>query len=152
MVRYLTEQELEPYKLKMIPPLKDLTGLSLAGFNRLKRAEKRVTEQNYPSLAYVIAYKRHRDNKFFYQIAIELALPETDVRDISKLLDIPNPPTLPSSPVYNNETVESVKPISEFGISFKACPKCHGDMYPDKDKYGVFITCLQCGNDRVKVA
>ena len=27
----------------------------------------------------------------------------------------------------------------------KACPKCHGDMYLDRDVYGTFIECLQCG-------
>ncbi len=28
---------------------------------------------------------------------------------------------------------------------FKACPKCHGDLYLDSDGYGTFIECLQCG-------
>ena len=28
---------------------------------------------------------------------------------------------------------------------FKACPKCHGDMYIDRDSYGPFVECLQCG-------
>ena len=28
---------------------------------------------------------------------------------------------------------------------FKTCPKCHGDMYVDRDVYGTFIECLQCG-------
>ncbi len=27
---------------------------------------------------------------------------------------------------------------------FKACPKCHGDLYLDSDGYGTFIECLQC--------
>ena len=30
-------------------------------------------------------------------------------------------------------------------ISFKACPKCRGDLYLDEDAYGVFNKCLQCG-------
>lgn len=30
-------------------------------------------------------------------------------------------------------------------IYFKACPKCHGDLIKDKDIYGSFIKCLQCG-------
>lgn len=30
-------------------------------------------------------------------------------------------------------------------LFFKACPKCHGDMYVDRDVYGTFIECLQCG-------
>jgi hypothetical protein len=28
---------------------------------------------------------------------------------------------------------------------FKACPKCKGDMYLDRDVYGAFRKCLQCG-------
>ena len=28
---------------------------------------------------------------------------------------------------------------------FKACPKCHGDLYEDSDGYGAFLECLQCG-------
>ncbi len=27
----------------------------------------------------------------------------------------------------------------------KACPKCHGDIYIDRDIYGSFAECLQCG-------
>ncbi len=29
---------------------------------------------------------------------------------------------------------------------FKACQKCHGDMFIDQDHYGTFIECLQCGS------
>lgn len=28
---------------------------------------------------------------------------------------------------------------------FKACPKCRGDMYVDRDAYGSFRKCIQCG-------
>ena len=28
---------------------------------------------------------------------------------------------------------------------FKACPKCSGDLHLDKDQYGSFIECVQCG-------
>ncbi|MFQ6027112.1 MAG: hypothetical protein ACE5Q6_06450 [Dehalococcoidia bacterium] len=28
---------------------------------------------------------------------------------------------------------------------FKACPKCSGDLYLDKDQYGTFVECVQCG-------
>ena len=28
---------------------------------------------------------------------------------------------------------------------FKACPKCQGDMYTDRDQYGSFIECIHCG-------
>ena len=30
----------------------------------------------------------------------------------------------------------------------KSCPKCHGDMFLDKDSYGSFIECIQCGTLR----
>lgn len=28
---------------------------------------------------------------------------------------------------------------------FKACLKCHGDMYSERDSYGTFLKYLQCG-------
>lgn len=28
---------------------------------------------------------------------------------------------------------------------FKRCPKCEGDLYLDRDMYGPFVACLQCG-------
>ncbi|MBI2171596.1 MAG: hypothetical protein HYU30_06200 [Chloroflexi bacterium] len=28
---------------------------------------------------------------------------------------------------------------------FKQCPKCEGDLYLDRDRYGPFAACLQCG-------
>ena len=30
-------------------------------------------------------------------------------------------------------------------IYFKACPKCRGELYQDRDAYGHFRKCLQCG-------
>ena len=27
---------------------------------------------------------------------------------------------------------------------FKGCPKCHGDLYVDRDLYGTYIQCFQC--------
>ncbi len=30
-------------------------------------------------------------------------------------------------------------------LYFKACLKCGGDMYLDRDVYGTFQKCLQCG-------
>ena len=30
-------------------------------------------------------------------------------------------------------------------IFFKACSKCRGDMYFDRDIYGAFVQCFQCG-------
>ena len=30
-------------------------------------------------------------------------------------------------------------------LFFKACPKCPGDMQVNRDQYGEFIECLQCG-------
>ena len=29
---------------------------------------------------------------------------------------------------------------------FKTCPKCQGDMYLDRDSYGTYRKCLQCGH------
>ncbi len=28
---------------------------------------------------------------------------------------------------------------------FKLCPRCSGDLYEDRDLYGSFLTCMQCG-------
>jgi hypothetical protein len=28
---------------------------------------------------------------------------------------------------------------------FKRCPRCSGDLYVEWDRYGPFITCVQCG-------
>ena len=28
---------------------------------------------------------------------------------------------------------------------FKLCPRCNGDLLEDRDQYGSFITCMQCG-------
>jgi len=30
-------------------------------------------------------------------------------------------------------------------LFLKCCPRCKGDIYLDKDTYGHFIECLQCG-------
>lgn len=30
----------------------------------------------------------------------------------------------------------------------KACPRCHGDIKLDRDSFGVFAKCLQCGFNR----
>ena len=30
-------------------------------------------------------------------------------------------------------------------IKLKACPKCHGDLYLERDQYGRYLSCLQCG-------
>jgi ribosomal protein L37AE/L43A len=30
-------------------------------------------------------------------------------------------------------------------IYFKACPRCKGELYSDRDAYGHFRKCLQCG-------
>ena len=29
---------------------------------------------------------------------------------------------------------------------FKTCPKCHGDLTSDKDIYGRYVACIQCGH------
>jgi len=28
----------------------------------------------------------------------------------------------------------------------KSCPRCHGDLYDNKDIYGSYIDCFQCGH------
>jgi len=33
-------------------------------------------------------------------------------------------------------------------ISFKACPRCKGDLFSDRDRYGQFLCCTQCGYHR----
>jgi hypothetical protein len=30
-------------------------------------------------------------------------------------------------------------------LYMKACPRCHGDIKLDRDTFGVFAKCLQCG-------
>lgn len=30
-------------------------------------------------------------------------------------------------------------------LYLKSCPKCRGDMYLEKDSFGVYRQCLQCG-------
>jgi hypothetical protein len=30
----------------------------------------------------------------------------------------------------------------------KGCPRCKGDLHEDKDKYGSYVSCLQCGYHR----
>ncbi|MCH7552833.1 MAG: hypothetical protein IIC82_02395 [Chloroflexi bacterium] len=33
-------------------------------------------------------------------------------------------------------------------LFLKSCPRCQGDMYLEKDSYGSFHQCLQCGNTK----
>lgn len=33
----------------------------------------------------------------------------------------------------------------------KGCLRCKGDLYEDKDKYGRYVTCLQCGYQRSQI-
>ena len=30
----------------------------------------------------------------------------------------------------------------------KGCPRCAGDLFRDRDQYGLFVSCLQCGLSR----
>lgn len=30
-------------------------------------------------------------------------------------------------------------------LRLKGCPRCHGDLREGKDRYGEYLTCLQCG-------
>ena len=27
----------------------------------------------------------------------------------------------------------------------KACPRCRGDLHEEKDLYGAYVSCIQCG-------
>ena len=29
----------------------------------------------------------------------------------------------------------------------KACPRCHGDLYREKDVFGSYVSCLQCAHE-----
>ena len=31
-------------------------------------------------------------------------------------------------------------------VQLKACPKCRGDILLDRDMYGSYLKCLQCGS------
>ena len=31
---------------------------------------------------------------------------------------------------------------------FRQCPRCSGDIYMDRNQYGPYITCIQCGFSR----
>ncbi len=33
-------------------------------------------------------------------------------------------------------------------FKFRACPKCHGDLIVDKDQFGWYEECIQCGYNR----
>lgn len=33
-------------------------------------------------------------------------------------------------------------------LLFKGCPRCRGDLYLDRDVYGMFLVCAQCGYHR----
>lgn len=30
-------------------------------------------------------------------------------------------------------------------LRLKACPRCRGDMHDNRDEYGIYAECLQCG-------
>ena len=30
-------------------------------------------------------------------------------------------------------------------VKSRSCPLCHGDVFLDKDEYGWYLKCLQCG-------
>lgn len=30
-------------------------------------------------------------------------------------------------------------------VWLKGCPRCNGDLTPDRDRYGNYIYCIQCG-------
>ena len=28
----------------------------------------------------------------------------------------------------------------------KSCPRCHGDLFQERDHYGWYVSCMQCGH------
>ena len=36
--------------------------------------------------------------------------------------------------------------VAKQTLEFKACPRCQGDMISDRDIYGLYRQCLQCGH------
>lgn len=30
-------------------------------------------------------------------------------------------------------------------LMLKSCPRCHGDLNVDRDMYGPYVECIQCG-------
>lgn len=30
-------------------------------------------------------------------------------------------------------------------LYLKSCPRCHGDLHHDRDHYGAYLQCVQCG-------
>lgn len=42
---------------------------------------------------------------------------------------------------YQPYTNSGWRPI----LYLKSCPRCYGDMYQEKDNYGAYIKCVQCG-------
>ena len=52
--------------------------------------------------------------------------------------------------IYSGLLITSPEKRSEVIIEmmwFKACPRCSGDLYSEKDTYGPYLACLQCGHD-----
>lgn len=33
-------------------------------------------------------------------------------------------------------------------LYLKACPRCHGDMHPESDRWGEWLVCMNCGHEQ----
>ncbi|MBI4202200.1 MAG: hypothetical protein HY532_03680 [Chloroflexi bacterium] len=45
-----------------------------------------------------------------------------------------------------SRTSQTMKPEGKGSkLWLKQCPKCQGDLFLDRDMYGPFVSCLQCG-------
>jgi hypothetical protein len=40
---------------------------------------------------------------------------------------------------------QHIKLEGEIAVEFKACPRCQGDLTANRDMYGAYNECLQCG-------
>jgi ribosomal protein L37AE/L43A len=46
--------------------------------------------------------------------------------------------------VYTRKRVDGGLCV-EMVMLFKSCPKCRGDLFLDRDHYGIYLQCFQCG-------
>jgi len=59
------------------------------------------------------------------------------------------PPThWPSVQVVNQDKDESGRETVIRTLRFKSCPRCKGNVMVDRDYYGWYKQCLQCGYQR----
>ncbi|KKM13347.1 hypothetical protein LCGC14_1717140 [marine sediment metagenome] len=44
-----------------------------------------------------------------------------------------------------NQTSLAILPITDRSVLFKCCPRCRGDIVRNRDHFGYFLQCVQCG-------